>query len=101
MPILTSKLRAGLRTCAVVGVSALILLTAARMVDAQGLLKGVGQGARQRNPVAGPGGGVLGGAIGGVVGVVTGVTGVFTGNSGQATSPAPAAAGKDAKGGSA
>jgi hypothetical protein len=101
MPILTSKLRAGLRTCAVVGVSALILLTAARMVDAQGLFKGVEQGARQGNQAAGPVGGVLGGAIGGVVGVVTGVTGAFTGNNGQATSPAPAAAGKDAKGGSA
>jgi hypothetical protein len=79
----TSKLRARLKLCAVLGMAAIIVVKAPRMVEAQGLVQGVQQGAREGNKAAGPVGGVLGGAIGGVVGVVTGVTGVFTGNSGQ------------------
>jgi LTXXQ motif family protein len=99
MPTLTSKLRARWKLCVVVGVSALFLFNAPRMVDAQGLIKGVEHGAREGNKAAGPVGGVLGGAIGGVVGVVTGVTGAFTGNNGQAA-PAketPKDAAKDTK----
>jgi len=57
----------------------MILLSAPRTVDAQGLVQGVQQGAREGNKAAGPVGGVLGGAIGGVVGVVTGVAGAITG----------------------
>jgi hypothetical protein len=79
----TSKLRARLKLSAALGMAAIIVLSASRMVDAQGLVQGVQQGAREGNKAAGPVGGVLGGAIGGVVGVVTGVTGVFTGNNGQ------------------
>src|ERR1700726_1292366 len=61
------------------GAAAMILLSAPRTVDAQGLVQGVQQGAREGNKAAGPVGGVLGGAIGGVVGVVTGVAGAITG----------------------
>jgi hypothetical protein len=86
----TSKLRARLKLCAALGVAAIMLFNAPRMVDAQ-VVEGVQKGAREGNKAAGPVGGVLGGAIGGVVGVVTGVTGVLTGGSQQ---QAPA---KDAK----
>ena len=84
----TSKLRARVKLCIALGMAALIVFNAPRIVDAQGLVKGVEQAAREGNKAAGPVGGVLGGAIGGVVGVVTGVTGVFTGNSGQPQQPA-------------
>ena len=90
----TSKLRARLKLCAALGVAAIMLLNAPRMVDAQ-VVEGVQKGAREGNKAAGPVGGVLGGAIGGVVGVVTGVTGVLTGGGQQ---PAPS---KDAKQGDA
>jgi biopolymer transport protein ExbD len=82
----TSKLRARLALCAMLGVAAIMLLNAPRLVDAQGLVKGAEQGAREGNKAAGPVGGVLGGAIGGVVGVVSGVAGAITGQNGQ---PAP------------
>ncbi len=91
----TSKLRAPLRLCIALGVAAIALINAPRLVDSQGLVKGVEQGAREGNKAAGPVGGVLGGAIGGVVGVVTGVTGVFTGENGQ---QAAAPNGKDKQG---
>jgi hypothetical protein len=97
MPTLTSKLRARWRLCVVVGVSALFLFNAQRIVGAQGLIQGVQQGAREGNRAAGPVGGVLGGAIGGVVGAVTGV---FTGAGGQAAQPAAKDNSKDAKAGS-
>src|SRR4030081_2016020 len=74
----TSKLRARLKLCAALGVAAIMLINAPKMVDAQ-VVEGVQKGAREGNKAAGPVGGVLGGAIGGVVGVVTGVTGVLTG----------------------
>ena len=90
----TSKLRARLKLYAALGVAAIMLLNAPRMVDAQ-VVEGVQKGAREGNKAAGPVGGVLGGAIGGVVGVVTGVTGVLTGGGQQ---PAPS---KDAKQGDA
>ncbi len=83
----TSRLRARLKLCVALGTAAIIVISAPRIVDAQGLVQGVQQGAREGNKAAGPVGGVLGGAIGGVVGVVTGVTGVITGKNGQ---PAPA-----------
>src|SRR6478735_12340124 len=84
----TSKLRARLKLCAALGVAAIVLLHAPRMVDAQ-VVEGVQKGAREGSKAAGPVGGVLGGAIGGVVGVVTGVTGVLTGgNKNAQTSPA-------------
>jgi LTXXQ motif family protein len=79
----TSKLRARLALCAMLGVAAIMLLNTPRLVDAQGLVKGAEQGAREGNKAAGPVGGVLGGAIGGVVGVVSGVAGAITGQSGQ------------------
>jgi hypothetical protein len=88
----TSKLRARLKLCAALGVAAIMLFNAPKMVDAQ-VVEGVQKGAREGNKAAGPVGGVLGGAIGGVVGVVTGVTGVLTGGNQQQTTP-PA---KDAK----
>ncbi len=91
----TSKLRAWLKLCAALGVAAIILFNAPKMVDAQ-VVEGVQKGAREGNKAAGPVGGVLGGAIGGVVGVVTGVTGVLTGGGQQQTAPA-----KDAKQGDA
>ena len=75
----TSKLRARLTLCAMLGVATIMLLNMPRLVDAQGLVKGVEQGAREGNKAAGPVGGVLGGAIGGVVGVVSGVAGAITG----------------------
>jgi len=78
----TSKLRARLKLCAALGVAAIVLLHAPRMVDAQ-VVEGVQKGAREGSKAAGPVGGVLGGAIGGVVGVVTGVTGVLTGGGQQ------------------
>jgi hypothetical protein len=100
----TSKLRARLKLCAALGVAAIMLFNAPKMVDAQ-VVEGVQKGAREGNKAAGPVGGVLGGAIGGVVGVVTGVTGVLTGgNQQQQTPPAkdakqgdPAKSGKAAK----
>ena len=91
----TSKLRARLKLCAALGVAAIMLFNAPKMVDAQ-VVEGVQKGAREGNKAAGPVGGVLGGAIGGVVGVVTGVTGVLTGGNQQQTPPA-----KDAKQGDA
>jgi hypothetical protein len=92
----TSKLHASLRLCVALGMAAIIVVNAPRMVGAQGLVQGVQQGAREGNKAAGPVGGVLGGAIGGVVGVVTGVTGVITGKNGQpAPAQAPAANEKD------
>ena len=84
----TSKLRARLALCAMLGVAAIMLLNMPRLVDAQGLVKGVEQGAREGNKAAGPVGGVLGGAIGGVVGVVSGVAGAITGQNGQPAQPA-------------
>jgi hypothetical protein len=78
----TSKLRARLKLCAALGVAAIVLFHAPRMVDAQ-VVEGVQKGAREGSKAAGPVGGVLGGAIGGVVGVVTGVTGVLTGGGQQ------------------
>jgi LTXXQ motif family protein len=88
----TSKLRARLKLCAALGVAAIMLFNAPKMVDAQ-VVEGVQKGAREGNKAAGPVGGVLGGAIGGVVGVVTGVTGVLTGGNQQQQTPAA----KDAK----
>jgi hypothetical protein len=84
----TSKLRARLTLCTMLGVAAIMLFNIPRLVDAQGLVKGVEQGARQGNKAAGPVGGVLGGAIGGVVGVVSGVAGAITGQNGQPAQPA-------------
>jgi len=75
----TSGLRTWLRLCVALGMAAVLLIYAPRMVDAQGLVKGVQQGSREGNKAAGPVGGVLGGAIGGVVGVVGGVVGAVTG----------------------
>jgi len=89
-----SKLRVW-KLCAALGVAAIMLFNAPRLVDAQ-VVEGVQKGAREGNKAAGPVGGVLGGAIGGVVGVVTGVTGVLTGGAQQQTAPA-----KDAKQGDA
>jgi hypothetical protein len=66
--------------CLALVATAVLLIDAPRMADAQGLVKGVEKGAREGNKAAGPVGGVLGGAIGGVVGVVGGVVGVVTGN---------------------
>ena len=77
----TSKLRAW-KLCAALGVAAIMLFNAPRLVDAQ-VVEGVQKGAREGSKAAGPVGGVLGGAIGGVVGVVTGVTGVLTGGGQQ------------------
>jgi hypothetical protein len=88
----TSKLRAGLKLCAALGMAAAMLFGASLVVDAQ-VVQGVEKGAREGNKAAGPVGGVLGGAIGGVVGVVTGVTGVLTGGGKGGQAP-PA---KDAK----
>ena len=68
----TSSLRARIMLCAALGMAAVLVVGAPRVVDAQGLVKGVEKGAREGNKAAGPVGGVLGGAIGGVVGVVTG-----------------------------
>jgi hypothetical protein len=84
----TSKLRARMALCAMLGVAAIMLLNTPRLVDAQGLVKGAEQGAREGNKAAGPVGGVLGGAIGGVVGVVSGVAGAITGQNGQPAQPA-------------
>src|SRR4030081_3036789 len=83
----TSKLRARLKLCAALGVAAIMLINAPKMVDAQ-VVEGVQKGAREGNKAAGPVGGVLGGAIGGVVGVVTGVTGVLTGGNKGGQAPA-------------
>ena len=83
-----SKVRARWKLCAVLGVAAIMLVNAPRLVDAQ-VVEGVQKGAREGSKAAGPVGGVLGGAIGGVVGVVTGVTGVLTGGNNNATKNAP------------
>ena len=88
----TSKLCAW-KLCAALGVAAIMLFNAPRLVDAQ-VVEGVQKGAREGNKAAGPVGGVLGGAIGGVVGVVTGVGQVLTGGNQQQQQAAPA---KDAK----
>ena len=88
----TSSLRARIMLCAALGMAAVLVVGAPRVVDAQGLVKGVEKGAREGNKAAGPVGGVLGGAIGGVVGVVGGVVGVVTGKGDQ-----PAQADKDNK----
>jgi LTXXQ motif family protein len=93
----TSKLRARLALCAMLGVATLLLLNMPRLVDAQGLVKGVEQGAREGNKAAGPVGGVLGGAIGGVVGVVSGVAGAITGQNGQPAQSQPAQSEKQTK----
>src|SRR6266702_8122378 len=91
-----SKLRVRLKLCVVLGTAAIIVISAPRIVDAQGLVQGVQQGAREGNKAAGPIGGVLGGAIGGVVGAVGGVVCAVTGgNSNQKGAPAQPAA-KDA-----
>jgi hypothetical protein len=88
----TSKPRARLKLCVALGVAAIMLVNAPRLVDAQ-VVQGVEKGAREGSKAAGPVGGVLGGAIGGVVGVVTGVTGVLTGgNNTTAKNPPPPAA---------
>ncbi len=88
MPSLVSKLRARLKLCAALAVTA-ILSVNPPLAEAQGLVQGVQQGAREGSKAAGPVGGVLGGAIGGVVGVVTGVTGVLTGTNNN-NNPPPA-----------
>jgi LTXXQ motif family protein len=93
----TSKLRARLALCAMLGVAAIMLLNTPRLVDAQGLVKGVEAGAREGNKAAGPVGGVLGGAIGGVVGVVSGVAGAITGQNGQPAQNQPAQSEKQTK----
>jgi hypothetical protein len=87
-----SKVRARWKLCAMLGMAAIILVNAPRLVDAQ-----VVEGAREGSKAAGPVGGVLGGAIGGVVGVVTGVTGVLTGGGGQKSGQAPATNAKESK----
>jgi LTXXQ motif family protein len=94
-----SKVRARWKLCATLGVAAILLVNAPRLVDAQ-VVQGVEKGAREGNKAAGPVGGVLGGAIGGVVGVVTGVTGVLTGgnNTGAKNTPPPAAGEKQQSG---
>jgi LTXXQ motif family protein len=100
----TSGLRARLRLCVALGAAAVLLVNAPRIVDAQGLVKGVEHGAREGNKAAGPVGGVLGGAIGGVVGVVSGVTGVLTGGNnrgGQAPAATDAKQGEPSKQGDA
>jgi len=79
----TSRLPARIMLCAAIGLAAVLVVDAPRMVEAQGLVKGVEKGAREGNKAAGPVGGVLGGAIGGVVGVVSGVTSVLTGKGDQ------------------
>ena len=91
-----SKVRARWKLCAMLGMAAIILVNAPRLVDAQ-VVEGVERGAREGNKAAGPVGGVLGGAIGGVVGVVTGVTGVLTGGGGQKGGQAPATNAKESK----
>ena len=58
----TSKLRARLKLCAALGVAAIMLFNAPKMVDAQ-VVEGVQKGAREGNKAAGPVGGVLGGAM--------------------------------------
>jgi len=60
----TSSLRARIMLCAALGMAAVLVVGAPRVVDAQGLVKGVEKGAREGNKAAGP--------VGGVVGVVTG-----------------------------
>ena len=57
----TSGLRTWLRLCVALGMAAVLLINAPRMVDAQGLVKGVQQGAHEGTKAAGPVGGVLGG----------------------------------------
>jgi hypothetical protein len=96
----TSKLRARLKLCAALGMAAIMLFNAPKMVEAQ-VVEGVQKGAREGNKAAGPVGGVLGGAIGGVVGVVTGVTGVLTGGGQQSPAAKDAKQGDAAKSGKA
>ena len=66
----------------VLAAALVVTVAAPHALDAQGLVRGVQDGAAAGNKAAGPVGGVLGGAIGGVVGVFTGVLGV--GQNGQA-----------------
>src|SRR5581483_1503759 len=62
----TSRLRTRWRLCVALGVAAVFLINAPRIVDAQGLVKGVQQGAHEGNKAAGPvGGGVVGAVRGG------------------------------------
>src|SRR3954470_17044072 len=81
--------------------TALMLLSGAAAIKAQGLVQGVEQGAKAGNKAAGPVGGVLGGAIGGVVGVFTGVLGAPGSNNVRGPQGAPtgtaSAPAKDAK----
>jgi hypothetical protein len=79
----TKNMPARVMLYAALGTSAVLVAGTPRIVDAQGLVKGVERGAREGNKAAGPVGGVLGGAIGGVVGVVSGVAGVLTGKGDQ------------------
>jgi len=55
----TSGTRTRLRLCVALGVAAILVANTPRIVDAQGLTKGVQQGAREGNKAAGPVGGVL------------------------------------------
>jgi hypothetical protein len=93
--------RAQLRWRLGLGAVVVALLSTPLLVNAQGLVKSVQQGAQAGNKAAGPVGGVLGGAIGGVVGVFTGVLGVGKEGQGQpANSPSgtkPAGSAKTAK----
>jgi hypothetical protein len=91
-----SKVRARWKLCAMLGMAAIILVNAPRLVDAQ-VVEGVEKGAREGSKAAGPVGGVLGGAIGGVVGVVTGVTGVLTGGGQKSGQAPPATNAKESK----
>ena len=50
----TSKLGTRWRLCGLLGVCALAFISGPRMVGAQGLVKGVEQGAREGNRAAGP-----------------------------------------------
>jgi len=91
-----SKLRARWKLYAALGVAAIMLVNAPRLVDAQ-VVQGVEKGAREGNKAAGPVGGVLGGAIGGVVGVVGGVLGAGKNAPPPAASDKGGPAKKDAK----
>src|SRR5512147_2641299 len=50
----TSGMRTQLRLCVALGVAVILVVNAPRIVDAQGLVKGVEQGAREGNKAAGP-----------------------------------------------
>ena len=72
----TSSLRPRLRLCVALGVATVFIANVPRIVDAQGLVKGVEQGAHEGNKAAGPVGGVLGGLpVGSVLGVLLVVSG--------------------------